>query len=460
MPEEYSFSNEFQDAVLASIIDWPDHFLPHSRLLNSKHFQGVQATITAKAMLRYQEASGRFPSWEVLRELVAEEANNNSELGMRDYLDRIEQLDTGDVDYILRRILQFVKERTVLAALKEAILIYNEKGVAEYGHEIVTLLENAVNLGTNAGDLGIILHRDYKTVIDKVTSVEYGIRSGFAEIDKMFPRGWGPGWLIVPLAPPKYFKSTLCANMALNMIGPAYAHDVFYYPCEISQELTVVRILANLIGHGFDYLYGNTEKFTELAGAAIQQFVAGNLVVKGFPIKTATILGDIRNHVKQIITEFGIHPKAIIIDYADTVRAGGKHEKEYLAQASVYVDAARLGGEFKCPVIMPDRVVKSAVDKPVPRMTDFQGAFEKAGIVDVAFGICGTDEELMDNILRLFFFLNRHGVALRQFECELDKERYRMTVTRELPYEPDDEHKGRGGKKYQKGQPPPDLIEE
>ena len=74
----------------------------------------------------------------------------------------------------------------------------------------------------------------------------------------------------------------------------------------------------------------------------------------------------------------------------------------------------------------------------VPNMGSFQGAFQKGGIVDVAFGICMTETEKLHNIFRLFFFLNRHGANMQYFRGSLDLETYLMEVNEKLDYIPEE----------------------
>jgi hypothetical protein len=97
-------------------------------------------------------------------------------------------------------------------------------------------------------------------------------------------------------------------------------------------------------------------------------------------------------------------------------------------------------------------------------MQSFQGAFEKAGIVDIAIGLCATEAELKNNVIRLFVFLNRHGPALQHFQGAVDASAYRMEILKELEYDPDDtgtDSKGKGKGKDKKGVAHlPDDLEE
>lgn len=226
-----------------------------------------------------------------------------------------------------------------------------------------------------------------------------------------------------------------CINVACNIISPQTEGDVLYYACEISQELAMCRALCNISGLNSDYMFDSPEKFRELVNARVKETVAGNLVFKSFSAKAASIL-DIRQHAKAAVAQLGLkNLKAIVIDYAETVKGDSdKGDPEYRKSAAVYTGARALGAEFGCPVLMPDRCNRETTDKPVPNMTSFQGAMEKAGIVDVAFGLCSTDEEHRGNILRLFNFINRHGPGGQHLRGRVDPMSWRMEFNEEVAY--------------------------
>ena len=78
---------------------------------------------------------------------------------------------------------------------------------------------------------------------------------------------------------------------------------------------------------------------------------------------------------------------------------------------------------------MPDRCNKETVDRPTPDMKAFQGAFQKGAIVDVAFGLCATEDEMKANVLRWFNFLNRHGQAYQHIAGKVKPDTWLVELT-------------------------------
>jgi len=449
MPDHFALDDEFQDSIISHFIAHPDKFLAYGEILQPSYFQGAQATVIAYALLDYVRKYGKPPSWATLKQLALDQ---NKKLSLADdaevikYITQVREHDTSDAEFVVSRVITFARERATINAIKKCVELIKEKKSPEDG--FVKLFQDALQVGQNLDDLGLVFHMDYAHVIDKITKADYGTLTGYPQWDRIWKRGWGPGWLVTLVAPPKRYKTAVCMNLALNIISPMQGGDVLYYPCEITQELAFARGMTNITQKGMSYLYENPEKFKELTKTAVVTSVAGNLVIKGYPAGTATIT-TIRNHARLAIQQFGLKKlRAIIIDYADTVLPSGNYEKEYLRQAGVYTEARALGAEFRVPVIMPDRMTKEATNDRVPNMKAFQGAFAKGGIVDVAIGLCMTDDEYAENIFRTFVFVNRHGAAFQHFRGKVDPETMTVDLGEEIPYEPED-----GGKSDSKEKP-------
>lgn len=441
MPESFDFSANFQDCIIACFIRHPEQFLRFGPILKPNYFLGVQSTIVAKVMIDYAETTRRSASWEVIEQLALDEAR--SRIGADEetkdritgYLQRLRELDTGDIDFVSGKVVEFARERATLSAIRANIADIQE---GKIDHTFIKRIEEALRVGQNLDDLGYLLHRDAGAAVRKITDTHYGVRTGFPLFDKIWKNGLSPGWLCIFLAPPKRYKTAMCLNVAINMISPSIGENVFYYTCEISQELALARCLFNLTGQGSDYMFEQPEKFIILAEEQIQRTVAGNLLIKGFASGAAKV-SDIEAHARTAISQTGIIPKAIFIDYAETVNASDREQSEHRQSASVYTDARAMGHRLGVPVIMPDRCNRETVSHAVPSMTSFQGAFQKAGIVDLAIGLCATEAEYVNNTIRAFVFENRHGPAYQHLRGTVNPEVMQLELTEEIEYNPDDE---------------------
>jgi replicative DNA helicase len=447
--DTFNFSSDFQDLVLACAIRHHDKFESHANILQPEYFTGIHAFRTARLALDYRKQYGFFPKWEVLGDMVFDETKRRSADGEGaseafEYVEKLAQVDTSDVEYVVKRVTDFARERAIVNAIKKSITHVQE---GKLPPDFVKWFEEALAVGQKTDDVGYILHEDYAEIIKKVAAKNYGVSTGYPLLDSIWKNGWAPGWLIVPLAPPKRYKTAFCINLALNITGPSICRDVLYFACEISEELASVRALCRLSGQTFDDLYKDPEGFKDRVEGMIPTAFGGNLVVKSYPSKTMTI-AQLKLEAKRLIAKYGIKPAAIVIDYAETVKPAdtGKDTPHYRQQSDIYTDARAMGHELGCCIIMPDRCNKETINAEVPSMTGFQGAIEKAGIVDIGIGLCSTDDEYNRNVLRFFVFLNRHGPAYGHLRGEVDPTSMDIRILEEIPYEPQDaERENRGG---------------
>lgn len=441
--ERYNFTTEYQEAIIACLIAHPNEFLAYGWIIRPEYFHGRETFLLVTHLQEFHEQYGTFPAnFSVLGNYAHDKIVRKNPQEAEEVLNlaiRLAEIDTKDWKSVLDLCLAFAKERAALNAVKK-IHFHITEG-KQHQIDPVKELQAALAVGTNYNDLGVNLVDDYEQVIRMIHGdTGYGVSTGFTMLDSVWKTGWHPGWLIAILAPPKRYKTTFCLNLALGMASrQANGGDVLYYACEISQELAAMRAIYNLSNQtDNNILEDGISRFIQVTGNRIRKKMGHHVWFKGFGSKQATI-GDIRNHARFVTQQCGIkNLRAIFIDYAETVRPvhREKNEPEYRQSAQVYTEARALGLEMGCPVIMPDRCNKETVNKKVPSMSGFQGSFEKAGIVDAAIGLCATNAEHVQNKIRYFIFLNRHGQQYLHYEGKVDPSKYRMTMDRELDYDP------------------------
>lgn len=467
MYEQYNYPEDYQDAILACLVSHPDKFLPYAGIFNAAYFTGVQRIATARALFNYWRKNGRFPSWDILSQIVYDAIARTSEEKdkdtINDFVRKLRTMDTGDAKDVADHCIGWAKRRALYLAIDHAATKFQAGDIPQDG--FIPLFEEALKTGQNLEDLGYIIgpssNNDIAKIVRQYTTEGYALSSGFHLLDSCLPaRGFEPGWLISILAPPKRFKTTFCINLALNFA--AQGRPVFYYPCEITQQLASIRTLSRLTNRTIDFIRENPKGFTDLAIEQAREIMGADLLIKGYPSKGATIAGDIRAHAKTSQQQLQMQPAAIFIDFAETVRASSdpKRTSDHRAQAEIYTEARALGSEMNCPVFLPDRCNRETTELTVPSMTSFQGSFEKAGIIDLGIGLCASNQEAQSDIIRYFIFLNRHGEASQHFRGSVEPKTYRMTMEEKIPWNPEDDEsprkKGFGGKG--KRRPPPDDL--
>jgi len=440
--ERFNFTNEYQECIIACMLAQPQEFMAYGWIVQPEYFHGRSTFQLVEQLQSYFEEYGKFPNnFTILGNYAHDRIvrkNPQEAVEILELVSRMADIDTEDWKSVRDRCLFFAKERSALNAVKKIHFHVTEGKLGEI--DPIKELQQALAVGMNYQDLGVNLVDDYAQVIRAIYSdAGCGVATGFPLLDGVWKTGWHPGWLIAILAPPKRYKTTFCLNLAKSIASrQANGGDVLYYACEISQELAAMRTIFNLTNKTEDDIMTHgIEKFIMMTGKEVRRQMGHHVWFKGFGSKQATI-GDIRNHARFVTQQCGLkNLRAIFIDYAETVRPMKEgRDPEYRQSAQVYTEARALGLEMGCPVIMPDRCNRETVSKPVPSMSGFQGSFEKAGIVDAAIGLCATNSEHVQNRIRYFIFLNRHGAQYLHFEGKVDPAKYKMTIDGELDYDP------------------------
>ncbi len=475
MLEKYNSTPDYQDRILACIIQRPERFMCYTGVLNAAYFSGTPRIVTAKTMFSYCKKYSRYPAWDVLVQRVYDAIESTPdqkhEEDIMDYLKRLKEMDTGDIDSVVEDVIKFARKRAYLIALEEAFRYWQDNKEPPGGFE--TLFKGASQVGVNFSDMGYLIGPNQEdsilSIIEEYLQRAPGIQLGgkFHLLDEIWQRKGGirPGWLIAILAPPKRYKTTLCVNLALSI---AYSgKPVFYYPCEITQIDAAIRTFQCLTDCSDQLLVDNPASFTKLAIDKANETMGAPVLIKGYPMRSVTIAGDIRAHALASRQQLGLKPAAIFIDHAETLRCSStkKDISDHRAQGEIYVEGKNLAVEMGCPVFLPDRCNADTVDRMVPSMKSFQGAFEKAGHVDGALGLCATEEEHLQNQIRYFLFLNRHGAAGLHFRGIVNPETQRMTIDNKIPWNPEDDDydqykkgKGKGGKKRPRAFDPDKML--
>lgn len=470
MYEQYNFSPDYQDAILACLVSHPQKFMPYAGIFNTAYFSSVERIATARALFGYWRKNSRFPSWETLGQIVfdaiARSSEEKDEVTILDYVKKLREMDTGDADDVARHCIEWARRRALYLAVEHAGASFQRNEIPEDG--FIPLFQEALKVGNNFEDFGYLIgptENDIGRIVEEYTRQGFALSTGFPLLDALLPaHGLQPGWLISILAPPKRYKTTFCINMAMNIASAG--RPVFYYPCEITQTDAAIRTLCNLTDRGTDFIRENPKGFTELALENARTTMGADLLIKGYPSKSVSIGNEIKAHALNSRHQLGLQPGAIFIDFAETVRSGAdpKRTSEHRSQSEIYIEARALAAEMQCPVIMPDRCNKETVEKAVPSMTSFQGSFEKGGIIDLGIGLCSTEQEYIDNQIRYFIFINRHGESNHHFRGTIEPRTQRMGEWVKIPWNPEGEetaYRGGGRRNPRRGRkPPPEEIDQ
>jgi hypothetical protein len=292
---------------LACLIRHPGDFYAFGEIIKPQFFNGPAAAELAFRILEYKNKFGNIPGFTVLGNFAFHKAarvNVDHAKETLEYVEKLAKIDTKDKDGVIDMCLNFAKERALLDAQRKVHAAQSEGKPID----VIKTFEEAMTVGNKMTELGSSIYHDVEKILRLVSATDYGVKTGYAEFDKLWPNGWGPGWLVILLAPPKRYKTATALNFALN-IATIQDADVLYFTCEISEELAALRLYTNLTGWSQEELKENLERGIMVTKKAVKK-LWGNIWMKGYPAMSVSI-GEIKSHAKHVIRTCGLKPKSV-----------------------------------------------------------------------------------------------------------------------------------------------------
>jgi len=202
---------------------------------------------------------------------------------------------------------------------------------------------------------------------------------------------------------------------------------VFHVTLEMSYEKVAARydsafsgIRANLLKSSLDSLdavYQSEENLTfktkiKPLRRKIEQLAKtfkDALIIKEYPTRTAPV-SMVESEIESLRAK-GFKPDILLLDYADIMKATSKYNNRWEEQGAIYEEVRGLAVKHRIPIWTGCQANRASMSKQIIRMEDIADSFEKAKIADVILGLCQTEEEKEDNIMRIFVAKNRDAAG-------------------------------------------------
>jgi hypothetical protein len=146
------FDPEFQDRILACWIKHPEEFAPLSGLLHEEFFSQLVRVRVARALRRYFAKHERWPPWDVLVTAAKAEVRptDDDARELDDYLERLREVDTDELDFVVAQTINFFKTRALVNTLNAAKNDYDKREITieKQIANVIVRLDRALRIGT------------------------------------------------------------------------------------------------------------------------------------------------------------------------------------------------------------------------------------------------------------------------------------------------------------------------
>lgn len=376
------------------------------------------------------------PAFSSVESLVTEISDSTSRGQAKLFIEQLkEQANLGkieDLDFVKDKAIDFCKKQNLKKALFKAadMLKYSKFD------EIIDVIKKSISLGSSK-DIGIV----YATDFEKRYCVEARkvIPSPWTQVDKLMSGGFAARELHVIMAPVTRGKSHILVQIGAEAFRRGY--NVLHYTLELSDVKTALRVDSCISKIPFDDLLN----FKEIVKEKIAKCKKGNLIIKEYPTKTATVQ-TIRNHISKTRMR-GIEPDIIIVDYADLMKPIEHNETKRFELESVYEDLRGLAGDFDVPVITATQSQRSAAEDSYIGIEQIAESYLKSACADTIISLSRKTEDMALGTGKLFFAKNRSGVSGLAFNISIDTSISTITILDEEPSVPEIKKQGQNDQK-------------
>jgi replicative DNA helicase len=260
-----------------------------------------------KLVINYRERFSVHPTEKIMTSILRTEIGNEPEAvqqQLRNFFARISKTRIEDSKYITATALDFCRKQKLKEAMLKSVKLLKNSSF----DEISQVINEALKLGSDS-NFGHDYVKDFEQRFEFKS--RNPISTGWDEIDSITHQGLGKGELGVVIAPTGAGKSMALVHIASAAITAG--KNVIYYTLELSDTVVGSRFDSCITNVPLNDLPAFKEEIYEKV-----QMVAGKLIVKEYPTKSASCQ-TLKNHVEKMASR-DFKPDMIVVDYGDLLR--------------------------------------------------------------------------------------------------------------------------------------------
>lgn len=416
--EQYGHS--FQIKVISSLLTHKEYLINIHDILSEEYFQNQAHQWIIKEILKYYDKYHTVPSMDILKVELKKIDNEVLKVSIKEQLREAYEASEEDLEYVREEFSTFCKNQQ----LKKALL--NSVDLLKAGDfdGIKFLVESALKAGQdkNVGheynkDIEARFREDSRTIIatpwEKINDLLQG-GLGNGDFGLIFGNpGGGKSWSLVALG-----------GYAVRM-----GYNVLHYTLELGEDYVGRRYDAFFTKTPVDKILQNRQKVEEI----IPQ-LPGELIIKEFPTGRATI-STVETHIRKV-TDLGIKPDLIIIDYVDLLSTRKRTADRKGEIDDIYTSTKGLARELNIPIWSVSQVNRAGAKDDVIEGDKAAGSYDKIMITDFCLSLSRKAKDKVNGTGRFHIMKNRYGMDGLTFGVKADTSTGHFEVH---DYDPDED---------------------
>ena len=416
------YGPHFQIKVLSSLLTHKEFLVNIQDILSDEYFDNQAHKWIIKEVLRYYDKYHTTPSMDILKVEVKKIDNEILQLSVKEQLREAYQASDEDLEYVQEEFTGFCKNQQIKKALMSSVDLLKAGDFDSIKSLIGTALQagNDKNVGHEyLKDLESRFREDARTTIP----------TPWTRINELLQGGLGNGDFGLIFGNPGGGKSW--SLVALGGYSVRMGYNVVHYTLELGEQYVGRRYDAFFSKIPVDKILKNRERIEE-----IMPSIEGELIIKEFPTGRAT-MSTIESHITKI-TDMGLKPDLVIIDYVDLLGTKKKTADRKGEIDDIYQSTKGLARQLDIPIWSVSQVNRAGAKDDIVEGDKAAGSYDKIMITDVCISLSRKKADKVNGTGRFHIMKNRYGIDGLTFGVEADTATGHFVVK---DYNPDDYEK-------------------
>lgn len=331
-----------------------------------------------------------------------------------------------DNKFLLNELEEFFKQKMIQNICFDIMENVNSAKLDEIGSAPDRMREALafsfdVNIGLNLFSEAA-RDRLFKTLHEK----KYIIPTGIKLFDEMIDGGFHDKSLSLFLAETNMGKSLIMNSLSISNVFQN--KKCLYISCELSEERTAERSLANLFDLESDQLKMlSQDKFNKKYSQFIDKF-SDNYVIVEYPTKSINC-NDLRNLLKELDLKLKFKPDIVYLDQIENLNPihRAKSDNTYSEMKKVTQDVRGLATESGVPWVSAIQTNRDGMSSSEIDLTNVGDSIGFAQIADLVIAVTQTEELKAAGKMIWTLLKNRFGPNKRKMTVCVNYEKMRIT---------------------------------
>jgi replicative DNA helicase len=398
------YGPHFQIKVLSSLLTHKEFLVNIQDILSDEYFDNQAHKWIIKEVLRYYDKYHTTPSMDILKVEVKKIDNEVLQLSVKEQLREAYQASDEDLEYVQEEFTGFCKNQQIKKALMSSVDLLKAGDFDSIKSLIGTALQagNDKNVGHEyLKDLESRFREDARTTIP----------TPWTRINELLQGGLGNGDFGLIFGNPGGGKSW--SLVALGGFAVKMGYNVVHYTLELGEQYVGRRYDAFFSKIPVDRILKNRERIEEIIPS-----LEGELIIKEFPTGRAT-MSTIESHITKI-TDMGVKPDLVIIDYVDLLGTKKKTADRKGEIDDIYQSTKGLARQLDIPIWSVSQVNRAGAKDDIVEGDKAAGSYDKIMITDVCISLSRKKADKVNGTGRFHIMKNRYGIDGLTFGVEAD----------------------------------------